>query len=290
MVTKAYKNIIYEKKPPIAYVTLNRPEKVNALSLDLQKEVRDALEDAGWEDDEIRVIVIKGAGRGFSAGYDMSEESGATNAVQIRDRLLVRKGFSATSFWDVFWGNKKPIIAQVHGFCLAGGCATACFCDLCICSEDALFGAPEIRFGGPYMPAVWPWILGPRKTRELLYTGNLMDAQEAWRLGLVNKVVPKDKLDEEVNKLAQTISKVPAVCIEYSKKLVNMAYELMNIRLAMERSSELEAMVAASLESSPEVAEYQRIAQKQGLKAALAWSSARFAEEDAWFKEPRRKA
>ena len=291
MVTKAYKNIIYEKKPPIAYITLNRPEKVNALSIELQREVRDALEDAGWEDDEIRVIVVKGAGRGFSAGYDISGGGGdAANAVQRHDRNFVRKGFDATSFWDVFWGNKKPIIAQVHGFCLAGGCATACFCDLCICSEDALFGAPEIRFGGPYMPAVWPWILGPRKTRELLYTGNLMDAQEAWRLGLVNKVVPKDKLDEEVNKLAQTISKVPAACIEYSKKLVNMAYELMNIRLAMERSSELEAMVAASPESSPEIAEYQRIRREQGLKAALAWSSARFAEEDAWFKESRRKA
>ena len=138
--------------------------------------------------------------------------------------------------------------------------------------------------------AGWPWILGPRKTRELLYTGNLMDAQEAWRLGLVNKVVPKDKLDEEVNKLAQTISKVPAVCVEYNKKLVNMAYELMNIRLAMERSSEPEAMVMASPESSPETAEYQRIIREQGLKAALAWNSARFAEEDAWFKESRRKA
>ena len=290
MVNKAYKNIIYEKKPPIAYVTLNRPEKVNALSIDLQKEVKDALEDAGWKDGEIRVIVIKGAGRGFSAGFDMSGEGGAANAVQICDQLLLHhEGFNATSFWDVFWGNKKPIIAQVHGFCLAGGCATACFCDLCICSEDALFGAPEIRFGGPYMPAIWPWILGPRKTRELLYTGNLIDAQEAWRLGLVNKVVPKDKLDEEVNKLAQTISKVPAVCVEYSKKLVNMAYELMNIRLVMERSSELEAMAMASPESSPEIAEYQRIEQEQGLKAALVWNSDRFAEEDAWFKEPRRK-
>ena len=225
MVTKTYKNIIYEKKPPIAYVTLNRPEKLNVLSIDLQKEVRDALEDAGWEDDEIRVIVIKGAGRSFSAGYDLIEDV-AVNAVQTRDWFLVHKGFNATSFWDVFWENRKPIIAQVHGFCLAGGCAMASFCDLCICSEDALFGAPEIRFGGPYMPAVWPWILGPRKTRELLYTGNLIDAQEAWRLGLVNKVVPRDKLDEEVNKLAQTISKVPAVCNEYNKKLVNMAYSL----------------------------------------------------------------
>jgi len=288
MVAKAYKDILYEKTPPIAYITLNRPEKVNVLTVDLQREVRDALEDAGWEDDEIRVIVIKGAGHNFSAGFDLSE-GGVVDAVQIRHIIAARNGFNETSFWDVFWGNRKPVIAQVHGYCLAGGCAVACFCDLCICSEDALFGAPEVRFGGPYLQAIWPWMLGPRKARELLYTGNLIDAQEAWRLGLVNKVVPKDKLDEEVNKLAQTISKVPAACVEYSKKLVNMTYELMNIRQAMERSSELEAMVMASPESSPAMAEFERIRQEQGLRAALAWNSARFAEEDAWFKESRKK-
>jgi len=220
MQTKSYETIIYEKKPPIAYVTLNRPDKLNALSKDLQLEVRDVLKDAGWADDEIRVIVVKGAGRSFSAGYDISGAH-AEDAVQIRNNgTLWHEGFNATTFWDVFWDNKKPIIAQVHGYCLAGASALASFCDLCICSEDALFGVPEVRFGAIYLQGVWPWILGPRKTRELLYTGNLMDAQEAYRLGLVNKVVPKEKLDEAVNKMALTISKVPAVCNEYSKKLV----------------------------------------------------------------------
>lgn len=289
MVPRTYQNIIYEKKPPVAYITLNRPEKVNALSVDLQMEVREALEDAGWKDNEIRVVIIKGAGRGFSAGFDLSGRSDA-DAVQWRANFLKGQGFSATGWWDVFWGNPKPLIAQVHGFCIAGGCATACFCDLCICSEDALFGAPEVRFSGPYLPAIWPWIIGMRKARELLYTGNLIDAQEALRLGLVNKVVPRDKLDDEVNKLAGTIAKVPAACNEYSKKLVNMTYELMNIRLVMERSSELEAACLASTDSLPEIAEFQKIAQEKGLNAALAWNSARFAEEDAWFKKSRNKS
>ena len=288
MVTKAYDNIIYLKKPPIAYITLNRPEKVNFLSEDLQMEVRDALGGAGWEDDEIRVIVIKGAGHNFSAGFDISGGYD-TDVVQSRERFLKGKGFTATGWWDVFWNNPKPLIAQVHGFCLAGGCATASFCDLRICSEDALFGAPEIRIIGPFLPGIWPWILGMTKARELLYTGNLIDAQEAWRLGLVNKVVPEDRLEEEVNKLAQTIAKVPAAIIEYNKKLVNMAYELMNVRLVMERSSELEAACLASPGSLPEVAEFQRLKQEQGLKAALEWSSARFGEEDAWWVERKRK-
>ena len=289
MVIKPYNDIIYEKEPPIAYITFNRPEKVNALSEDLQLEVRDALEDAGWDDDEIRVIVIKGAGHSFSAGFDISGGNNV-DTVQWRARFQKGKGFNATAWWDVFWGNPKPLIAEVHGYCIAGGCATAAFCDLCICSEDALFGAPEIRFTGPYLPAIWPWVIGMRKARELLYTGNLIDAHEAWRLGMVNRVVPIDRLDEEVNKLARTISKVPVVCNEYNKKLVNMTYELMNIRQAMERSYELEASCLSSLESLPESAEFNRLVREQGLKAALAWNSARFAEEDAWFKETRKKS
>ncbi len=164
--------INYDKKGPIAYVTLNRPEKLNALSEDLQLEVREALEDAGWADPEIRVIVLKAAGRAFSAGFDITTGKN-THAVARRDHFLKGKGFSASGWWDVFWNNPKPIIAQSHGFCIAGGLATATFCDLRICSSDAKFGAPEIRTGGPYIPAVWPWVVGMTKARELLYTGNL---------------------------------------------------------------------------------------------------------------------
>jgi len=288
MASKEYENIIYEKNPPVAYVTLNRPEKLNSLSMDLQLDVRDALEDAGWEDDEIRVIVLKGAGRGFSAGFDISGESEG-DMVQRRARSLKGKSFNASTWWDVFWNNPKPLIAQVHGFCIAGGCATATFCDLRICSEDALFGVPEIRIFGPYLQGMWPWIIGMTKARELLYTGNLMDAKEAYRLGLVNKIAPIEKLDEEVNKMARAIAKVPIAVVEYNKKLVNMAYDLMNIRQVIERSSELEAACTASPESLPEVGEFQRLRDKEGLGAALKWNSERYAEEDAWWKGARKK-
>ena len=281
---KEYENIIYEKSPPVAYITLNRPDKLNSLSADLQMEVRDALEDAGWQDEEIRVIVLKAAGRGFSAGFDIGGSGGPSDAVQVRERFLKGRLFSATGWWDVFWNNPKPLIAQVHGFCIAGGCATATFCDLRVCSEDALFGAPEIRIMGPYIQGVWPWILGMTKARELLYTGNLMDAEEAYRLGLVNKVAPRDKLDDEVRKLANAIAKVPATIVEYNKKLINMAYEMMNIRQVMERSAELEAACLASPGSLPEVDRFQILSREEGLKAAFAWNSARFAEEDAWWK------
>jgi len=288
-VSEPYQTIIYEKKPPVAYITLNRPRKLNSLNEELQSEVTDALRDAGWNDNEIRVIVIKGAGRGFSAGFDINTGV-VEDMVQKRARSRNSTGFSTVGWWSVFWNNPKPLIAQVHGFCIAGGCATASFCDIRICSEDALFGAPEIRRFGPFIQGVWPWIIGMTKAREYLYTGNLMDAQEAWRLGLVNKVAPRDRLDEEVNKMAKTIAKVPSPVVEYNKKLVNMAYELMNFRLVMERSSELESACLVSPESIPEVAEFQQIRQEKGLKAALEWNSARFAEEDAWWTERQKKA
>ena len=281
--------ILYEKRGPIAYVTLNRPDKLNALSDDLQLEVREALEDAGWDDEDIRVIVLKAAGRAFSAGFDIT--TGADlHAAGRRDRFLKGKGFSASSWWDVFWNNPKPIIAQIHGFCIAGGLATATFCDMRICSEDAKFGAPEIRTGGPYIPAVWPWVVGMTKARELLYTGNLIDAKEAKRLTLVNEVVPASELDEAVERQALTIAKLPRATVEYNKKVINMSYELMGIRQVVERSMELEAIALASAESMPEIAEFNAIRERDGLKAALSWNAARFESEDAWFKGDRERS
>ena len=281
--------ILYEKRGPVAYVTLNRPDKLNALSDDLQLEVREALEDAGWDDEDIRVIVLKAAGRAFSAGFDIT--TGADlHAAGRRDRFLKGKGFSASSWWDVFWNNPKPIIAQIHGFCIAGGLATATFCDMRICSEDAKFGAPEIRTGGPYIPAVWPWVVGMTKARELLYTGNLIDAKEAKRLTLVNEVVPASELDEAVERQALTIAKLPRATVEYNKKVINMSYELMGIRQVVERSMELEAIALASAESMPEIAEFNAIRERDGLKAALSWNAARFESEDAWFKGDRERS
>ena len=284
----SYDNIIYEKRGQIAYVVLNRPEKLNSLSDDLQLEVRSALEDAGWSDDKIRVIVFKASGRAFSAGFDIATSNKA-NAVERRARLLKGKKFSASAWWEVFWNNPKPIIAQIHGFCIAGGLATANFCDLRICSEDAKFGAPEIRTGGPYIPAVWPWLVGMTKARELLYTGNLIDAHEAKRLDLVNAVVPFEELDEAVERQAMTIAKLPAATLEYNKKLINMSYELMGVRQVLERSLELEAMALASADSSPEIEEFENIREKDGLKAALDWNADRFAEEDSWFRKSRER-
>jgi len=288
--TKTYENIIYEKEPPIAYITLNRPDVMNALSEGLMLETMDVLKDAGWQDKEIRVIVLKGAGRCFSSGYDVGSGRTKMDGVQAQAHLFLDHPFIGSGHRDLFWNNPKPIIAQIHSYCLAGAFATASFCDMVICSDDALFGYPWIRQGGPELACAWPWILGIRKAKELLFTGNLIDAQEAYRLGFANKVVPRDKLDEEVDKMARTISKVAVVSNQYSKRLVNMAYELMGLHQTLERSYELEAVCnSASAESHPERAEFSRVENEKGLTEALRWSRARFAEEDAWWKERRKQ-
>ena len=283
----SYENITYETDGPVARITLNRPDKLNALSEELQLEVRDALETAGWDDDDIRVIVLKAAGRAFSAGFDISSESEGADGVQTRARLLDGKGFNGTAWWDVFWNNPKPIVAQIQGYCIAGGLATATFCDLRICSEDAKFGAPEIRTGGAYIPAVWPWVIGMTKAKELLFTGNLIDAAEAKRLDLVNQVVSLEELDDAVQFQAETIAKLPRSTVQYNKKLVNMSYELMGVRQVIERSQELQALGMTSQDSSPEMRQFNELRRDEGLNAALAWNADRFVEEDAWFRRPK---
>ena len=279
----SYENLVVEHGK-IARIVLNRPEKRNALNDILLREIPQALYELD-RDDDVRVIILSGAGAGFCAGADLMFLTENPGIMKSR-----REKAGVGDMLAAIGKIGKIVIAQVHGFCIAGGCATASFCDLRICSEDALFGAPEIRIMGPYIQGVWPWIFGMTKARELLYTGNLIDAEEAYRLGFVNKVVSMDKLDEEVNKLAQTISKVPAAVVEYNKRLINMAYDLMNIRQVMERSSELEASCLTSLKSLPEVAQFQKIREEQGLNAAIKWNNARFAEEDGWWKKAKKKA
>ncbi len=127
------------------------------------------------------------------------------------------------------------------------------------------------------------------KARELLYTGNFIDAEQANRLDLVNEVVPVEELDAAVERQAATIAKLPAATVEYNKKLINASYEMMGVRQVIERSMELEAIALASRESSPEIDEFNAIREKDGLKAALSWNAERFVDEDAWFKESRER-
>lgn len=264
-----YENILYEEGSSIARITLNRPEKNNALNAGLLQDLQRALQHVA-ESDDVRVAVIKGAGRHFSAGYDLGA---APDMFLDRDNYqLMRRPRDRWIQW--IWENPKPIVAQVHGFCLAGAGDMTSFCDITVASEDAVFGYPAIRFmAAP--PTPWAWIIGLKKTKELLLTGNKISAQEAYDFGLVNRVVPSDRLEEEANRLAETIAKVSPRATFFNKLMVNRAFELMNIQDGINNAHAFNTM----LHNSRGGDEFFEMVKAKGLRAALAWRDAQFRPE-----------
>ena len=219
--------LLEEDLGPVRRLTLNRPERLNALSHELVETLSGALARAAG-DDAVRVVVIAGSGRAFCAGYDLKEEAehekehGPLDVAGWRAALA----HDAHRMLELF-DHPKPIIAQVHGYCLAGGCDLMMMCDLAVASDDALFGEPEIRFGSGVVTMVMPWLVGARKAKELLLTGeDRIPADEAKRIGLVNRVVPRDRLEEETLALANEIAILDPVAISLTKKSINRALEV----------------------------------------------------------------
>src|SRR5262245_37622329 len=266
-----YQTILYERRGPVARITLNRPRVLNALSVELIREFGDAF-DRLEADEAVRAVVLTGAGRAFSAGYDL-KESGAQKArgvVEWRQRLERDVRFTLR-----VWDCPKPVIAAVHGYCLAGACDLAMMCDLTIAAEGTLFGEPEIRFGSGVVTLVMPWVIGMKKTRELLYPGfDRVTAEEALALGLVNRVVPPDRLATEALALAEEIARNDPEAVKLTKIALNRTYERMGIRDALAMNLELDTIMEAA--ETPMRREFNRIRDAQGLKAAIAWRDARF--------------
>src|SRR5262249_57440258 len=181
----------------VCWLTLNRPEKLNALSPRLLEELDDVM--TVFEDDpDASVLIIRGAGRAFSAGYDLNAAPSAPGGRKFTvttDRILCQR---LVNRWQRLWSLPKPTIAQVHGFCLAGATEFIGHCDLVFASEDATFGHPAGRQLG-VLPSLslWPVLMGPRKSKEYFFTGDSMTAQEALDWHLINRVYPRERLEEE---------------------------------------------------------------------------------------------
>jgi enoyl-CoA hydratase len=275
----AYEDLIYEKRGFAAWITLNRPDKLNALRENLVRELYRALEQAE-QDDEVRVVVLRGAGRAFSAGYDLDEEAKLSTGEQWRGHLDLDIR-TTMKVWEI----PKPVIAAVHGYCLAGACELAMACDITVATEDAILGEPEIRFGSGPVTLIMPWVVGLKKTRELLYTGDTLTAAEAERIGMINRVVPKDRLEEEVQKLADKIAKVPPAVMRLTKIPLNRNYEIMGLRESVQYN--LEASSLLNSVAVPEQVEFNSIVRERGLKQALEWRDRRYQERVARMKAER---
>jgi enoyl-CoA hydratase len=264
--------VLYELRGPSAWITLNRPDKLNAISHELRSALSAAIDRAA-ADDEVRVVVLRGAGRAFSAGYDLAEGATGpdTTVGEWRDELGADVDVTMQ-----LWRLEKPTICIAQGWCLAGGLETAMACDILYCTPDARFGEPEIRFGSGPVTLLMPYVLGQRMTRELLLTGDTIDAEEAHRIGLVNRIVPAEDMDAEVSRLIARIAPTPLQVLKLTKIALNRAYLCMGLAEAVEANLDLSAMLNGA--GAPEQQEFDRITRESGLRAALAWRDERYGE------------
>ena len=262
--------LLVEQQGPSRWLTLNRPQALNALNTPLIEALRRELT-AAEQDDATKVVVLRGAGRAFCSGYDLAEEE--TNVVPDAEawhRILTRDADLTMQLFSL----AKPTIAAVHGWVLAGGCELAMACDLVVATQDARFGEPEIRFGSGPVALLMPFVIGMKKTNELLLTGDAIDAIEAHRLGLVNQVVPADELTAKVDELIRKIAPAPLRTLRLTKLALVRAAEAMGLRAAVQHNLDLSAILNAV--DDPDTREFEQIVRSRGLKAALAWRDARY--------------
>ncbi|HET7737992.1 MAG TPA: enoyl-CoA hydratase-related protein [Tepidiformaceae bacterium] len=264
--------VLYEVDGPVATITLNRPEKLNAISEQLRVDVEAALAEADKGDD-IRVVILKGQGRAFCAGYDISPAS--PNQYNAERSIAADRDSLRTSVerWLAIWNFRKPIVAQVHGYCLAGGGEMAGMCDIIFCAEDAQFGHPAGRsMGIPPTLGLWPIKIGMLKSKELLLTGDTITGTEAERIGMVNKAVPATELEAFTKAWARRVAMVPMDALTVHKHVVNRWFEIMGLRTGAAEGAEFDAIY----HMTPSFAEFSQIAREKGLKAALEWRDAKF--------------
>ncbi len=265
--------VLYERNGSVATVTLNRPEKLNALNKEVVQGLHESL-DAVERDDSVRVVVLRGAGKSFSSGFDLAEEVGERPSSALAWSEVLGEDIELTMR---LWELDRPTIAAVTGYCLAGGCELAMACDLIVCSTDAKFGEPEIRYGSGPVTLLMPFVLGQKKTNELLLTGSMIDADEALRCGLVNRVVSVEDLDSAVAELADKIVPTPLPILRLTKLALRRAYEAMGLRVAVAANLHISSVLNGA--DLPEQREFDRITRDQGLRAALRWRDERYGEQ-----------
>jgi len=254
-----YTEITFEQDGPVAVITWNRPDKLNAITGDLEVQFRHACL-AADKDPSVKVIIVKGAGRCFSAGYDLGGFTGAkrtwpgglpegVDIGQFLDgfRSELRRG------WDnqiLFSELDKPVIAQVHSWCLGGGTWYALSMDIVCASDDAVFGQPEVRnINGTSF--VWATRVGWSNALRYGLTGDHIDAQEAYRIGAVNELYPRDELDERTMKLAKRIALLPMESLKLNKAMIRKGMDMMGFRNAHYSTMEISVLAHTMLRSEP---------------------------------------
>ena len=266
-----YSTILLEVIDAVARITLNRPERANALNQAMLTEIGQALDEAEGNA-AVRAIVVRGAGSAFSSGFDLKEQMERRPAGVAQWRPILRKDFDTVMR---FWHCPKPTIAAVRGPCLAGACELALACDLTIAAEDAFFGEPELKFGAGIVVMILPWIVGPKIAKEIILTGaDRIGAQRAYEIGMINRIVPAKDLDDAALRLARHIAAIDPALVKDTKRAINRALQAQGMLEALEAALEIDLAIEGA--GSPDKVQFMDIARRDGLKAALAWRDARF--------------
>lgn len=285
-------DVLYEVVDKCAHITLNRPEKRNAVSLQMQEELCEAL----WEADNdtgVHCVILKGAGSSFCSGYDLGGHQSDTGQSSFAnpDNVYRRSKKIDDDAWQLekaqryrmaLFDMHKLVIAQVHGCCLAGGTDLALLCDMVIAADDAMFGFPPARDLGSLPNQMWVYNVGPQWAKRLLTTGDQISGADAQQIGLVMKSVPADLLEHEVAHLAARLSLIDVELLAANKRTVNLSLELMGAR-TMQR---LAAEIDAKAHKSDAANNYRQSIRENGLKATLEARDSDFGDSKVRVTEP----
>ncbi|MBU2649217.1 crotonase/enoyl-CoA hydratase family protein [bacterium] len=289
-----FEMIKYAKKDAIATITLNRPEKYNTLRLELLEDMDKALRDAN-RDNDVKVIVLEGAGDAFCGGFDFSgglehyetiKEDGYDPGMDIN--MVTNQYLSYIPIFMGLWRGLKPTISKVHGYCVGGGSEMALCADLVIASDDARIGTPYSRVWGCHLSGMWVYRLGLAKAKYYALTGEWISGKEAARIELINESCPLEELDERVDMLAKKLTKIPLTQLISMKLIVNQAYD----NMGLQSTQTLGPILDGAMRNTPEGREFVRKSMAEGVKAAVTERDAPFNDysQGPLEEQPRKKS
>ncbi|HTH33532.1 MAG TPA: enoyl-CoA hydratase-related protein [Xanthobacteraceae bacterium] len=269
--TGRFQTIAVEKIGAVARLTLNRPERANALNAAMLAEIATALDEIE-NDADVRALIVRGAGAAFSSGFDLKEQMERRPSGVEAWRAILRKDFDTIMR---FWHFPRPTIATVRGPCLAGAFELALACDMTIAADDAFFGEPELKFGAGIVAMILPWVVGPKIAKEIILLGeDRVPAARAHAIGMVNRIVAADELDRTGLAVANHIAAIDPNLVKDTKRAINRAFEVRNMLDALKEALAIDLAIEGA--GSPDKIQFMEIARRDGLKAALAWRDARF--------------
>jgi enoyl-CoA hydratase len=284
-------HVLYEVERGRARIILNRPEKLNAVARSMSRDIHDLLWEAD-DDTSVHSVIVKGAGSSFCSGADLTDYRMTDDQPDPRRRTLTST--IDDDIWQIERGQRaniapfdihKPVIAQVHGHCLALGTVIALFCDFVICADDARFGFPPARDLGTLPSNMWLYLVGPQWAKRLTMTGDTITGQEAAQLGLALKSVPVADLDNEVEQLADRFALIDHHLLAANKRVINLGLELMGARTLQRLSAEIDGRAHLA----PGTAEYTRRVRDLGWREGIRQRDAVFGDGRARVNGPERR-